>query len=58
MPKARVVREKSLNGDIHLIIPESVFDANMERTENLDKVEIRKIMKREASKRLLLLREE
>ena len=58
MPKSRVVREESLNGEIHLIIPESVLDVTRERAENLDQAEIRKIMKKEAAKPLLLLRAE
>jgi hypothetical protein len=58
LPKSRVVREKSFNGEIHFIIPESVLDVAGERTENLNQAEIRKIMKKEAAKPLLLLREE
>jgi|OpeIllAssembly_1097287.scaffolds.fasta_scaffold183115_2 hypothetical protein len=58
LPKSRVVRRKALNGEIHLILPEYKFDETRETAEDLDETEIRKIMKREASKPLLLLRAE
>jgi len=58
LPKSRVVREQSPNGEIHLILPDSVFDDNRKNSENLDEAEIRRIMKKEASKPLLLLRAE
>jgi hypothetical protein len=58
MPKSRVVRKQFLNGEIHLIITESKFDENRKKTEDFDEAEIRKIMKKEATKPLLLLREE
>jgi hypothetical protein len=57
LPKSRVVRKRSLNGEIHLILPESMFVETKE-TEDFDEAEIRKIMKKEASKPLLLLRAE
>ena len=58
MPKSRIVREKSQNGEVHLIIRESMFDDNEKAEKDLDETELRKIMKKEASKPLLLLREE
>jgi len=58
LPKSRVVREQSPNGEIHIILPDSVFDDNRKNSENLDEAEIRRIMKKEASKPLLLLRAE
>jgi hypothetical protein len=58
LPKSRVVREKSLNGEIHFILPESKFDETKKNAENFDDAEIRKLMKKEATKPLLLLREE
>ncbi len=58
MPKSRVVREQSLNGEIHLILQESMFDKTRKTAEDFDKAKIRKIMKKEASKPLLLLRSE
>jgi chemotaxis receptor (MCP) glutamine deamidase CheD len=53
-----VIREKSLNGEIHFILPESKSDENKKNAENFDEAEIRKLMKKEAAKPLLLLREE
>ena len=58
LPKTRAVMEHSLNGEIHLILPESAFDEDRETAEDLDEAEIRRIMKKEASKPLLLLRAE
>ena len=58
LPKSRVVRKQSPNGEIHLILPESMFDETKGTAEDFDKAEIRKIMKKEASKPLLLLRAE
>jgi hypothetical protein len=58
LPKSRVVREQSLNGEIHLILQESKFDETRKNAKDFDEAEIRKIMKKEASKPLLLLREE
>ena len=58
MLKPRVVREQSPDGEIHLILPESVFDEARGTTEDFDKTKIIKIMKKEASKPLLLLRAE
>jgi hypothetical protein len=55
--KLQVVKKKSSNGEIHLILPESRFNENRENAEDLDDAEIRKIMKKEASKPLLILRE-
>jgi hypothetical protein len=58
LSKSRMIRERSLNGEIHIILPESKFDDNKENVENFDEAEIRQIMKKEASKPLLLLRAE
>jgi hypothetical protein len=56
--KSHVVRERSSNGEIHLILPESRFNENRKNAEDLDEAEIKKIMRKEASKPLLILREE
>ena len=56
--KSRVVREQSLNGEIHLILQESMFDETRKTAEDFDEAEIRKVMKKEASKPLLLFRSE
>ena len=58
LSKSRVFRRKAPNGEIHFILPEYLFDETRETAEYLDETEIRKIMKREASKPLLLLRAE
>ncbi len=57
MPRPRLVRKESLNGEIHVILPESPFDKTYE-SEDFDVAELKKIMKKEASKPLLLLRAE
>lgn len=56
--KSRLVRKQSSNGDIHLIFQGSRFDENRKNAEALDEAEIKVIMKKEASKPLLILREE
>ena len=56
--KSPIIWERSSNGEIHLILQESRFDENRKNVETLDEAEIRKIMKKEASKPLLILREE
>ena len=53
-----VVKEQTSNGETHLILLESMFDWAGETAEDLDKTEIGEIMKKEASKPLLLLRAE
>jgi hypothetical protein len=58
LPESRLVREEFLNGEIHFIIPESFLDATKNKVENLNEAKIRKIMKKEAARPLLLLREE
>ncbi len=58
LPKSRVVRKRSRDGEIHLILPEYYVTAEPETAENIDEEEIRTIMKKEASKPLLLLRAE
>jgi hypothetical protein len=58
MKKLRVVRERSSNGEIHLILQESNFIESRKDDVYLDEAEIRVTMKREASKPLLILREE
>jgi hypothetical protein len=56
--KARVVMERSSNGEVHLIFLESRFNETGKNAEYFDEAEIKKIMKEEAVKPLLLLREE
>ncbi len=56
--KTRLIRKRSSSGEIHLIFQESSVDGNRKNAEDLDEAEIRTIMKKEASKPLLILREE
>jgi hypothetical protein len=53
----KIVRTNSLDGETHLILSElKLNDASNDRSE-LDETKIREIMKKEAKKPLLLLRE-
>ncbi len=56
--KLRAVRKRSSNGEIHLILQEYRLDENRKNAEDLDLDRIKKIMKEEASKPLLIMREE
>jgi hypothetical protein len=56
--KLQVVRKRSSNGEIHLILQEFRVDENRKNAEDFDEDEIREIMKKEASRPLLILREE
>jgi len=56
--KLRAVRKRFSNGEIHLILQEYRLDENRKNAEDLDLDRIKKIMKEEASKPLLIMREE
>ncbi len=56
--KLRAVRKRSSNGEIHLILQEYGLDENRKNAEDLDVDRIKRIMKEEASKPLLIMREE
>jgi hypothetical protein len=56
--KLQVVKKRSSNGEIHLILQEPGLDENRTNAEDFGEDEIREIMKKEASKPLLILREE
>jgi len=58
LPKSRVTREQSPNGEVHFIFLESTLGETEETEEGFDETEMRAIMKKEASKPLLLLRAE
>ena len=59
MKKLRVHRFDSLDGEIHLVIDESGVSENSKCSECFTDVdEIKKVSKKEASKPLVLLREE
>jgi len=57
-PKSHAIREQSPNGEIHFILPECMSDETTKTGGDFDETEMRRIMKREASKPLLLLRAE
>ena len=56
--KSQIIWERSSNGEIHLIFREPRFDEKNKTAAALAKAEIREIMKEEAAKPLLILREE
>jgi hypothetical protein len=56
--KIRLIRKRSSSGEIHLIFQEARFDEDRKNEEDMDEAEIRTLMKKEASKPLLILREE
>ena len=56
--KSRVVKKQVSDGEVHFILAGSMFDEAEETAVDLDEVEMRRIMKKEASKPLLLLRAE
>ena len=58
MKKLRMKRVNSPNGEVHYVFEESEFLENTEDTEYLDKSEIKKTTKQEASKLLFLTRDE
>ena len=58
MPKSRVVRVQSRNGEIHLILAEYLLDENAKNAKAFDETEIREIMKKEVTRPLLLERSE
>lgn len=51
----RSVRKQAFDGEIHVLLPESMFDET-EGTEDFDIAELKKSTKKEASKPLLLSR--
>ena len=56
--KLNVVRKRSSNGEIHLVLHESRLNEDRKNAEDFDVDEIKRVMKEEASKPLLILREE
>ena len=58
MPKSRVIRVQSRNGEIHLILAEYLLDENAKNAKAFDETEIREIMKKEVARPLLLVRSE
>ena len=58
LPKPRVVMVQSLNGEVHFVFPDSMSDEKPKNARNFDEIEIRRIMRKEVSKPLLLVRSE
>jgi hypothetical protein len=58
MPKTRAIRVRSRDGEVHLILQDSILAERKEHARDFGQVEIRRIMRREVSKPLLLLRSE
>ena len=58
LPKSRVVRVESRNGEIHVVLADQNLNENSKNTITVDETEIRRIMKREVSKPLMLVRSE
>jgi len=56
--KLEVARVYSPNGEIHFILREYRADESFKNRKDFDEAKVKKIMKKEASKPLLLLREE
>jgi hypothetical protein len=56
--KLEVARVYSQNGEIHFILREYRADESFKNRKDFDEAKVKKIMKKEASKPLLLLREE
>jgi hypothetical protein len=56
--RSRAVRVKSQNGEVHLVLAEYLPDENAKNAQDFDETEIRRIMKKEVSKPLLLVRSE
>ena len=53
-----MVRKQASDGEVHFIFAGSVFDEAAETAADFDEVELRAMMRKEASKPLLLLRAE
>ncbi len=58
MPKSRVVRVESRNGEIHVVLADQPLNESGKIDSDFDDAEIRRIMKKEVSKPLMLVRSE
>jgi hypothetical protein len=58
MRRLRARRVDSANGEIHFVLEEPQASEHSERFKNYDAAEIKKISRKEATKPLVLLREE
>ncbi len=58
MPKSRVIRVESRNGEIHVVLADQTLNESGKNASDFDDAEIRRIMKKEVSKPLMLVRSE
>jgi hypothetical protein len=58
MKKLEVVRIYSPHGEVHFILQDNMADGNFKNCKYIDENKVKEIMKKQAAKPLLLLREE
>jgi len=58
MKKLQIVKTRSEDGEVHFILMEIAVDNSFEKRRSVDEAEVREIMKKQAARPLLLLREE
>lgn len=58
MKKLQIVKTCSPDGEVHFILMDIAVDRGFEKHSSIDKSEVKEIMKEQAAKPLLLLREE
>ena len=58
MKKLQIVRTCSSDGEIHFILLDIAVDKTSQERKSIDTSEVKEIMKEQAAKPLLLLREE
>jgi hypothetical protein len=56
--KSQAIKKRASDGEVHFILVGSIFDEATENATDFDETEMRAIMRKEASKPLLLLRAE
>jgi hypothetical protein len=58
MKKLQIVKTRSEDGEVHFILMDIAVDNSFEKRRSVDEAEVREIMKKQAARPLLLLREE
>jgi hypothetical protein len=58
MKKLEVARIYSLNGEVHFILRDNEVDGSLDNLKYIAQIKNKQIMKKQAAKPLLLLREE
>jgi len=58
MKKLQIVKTRSEDGEVHFILMDIAVDNIFEKRRSVDETEVREIMKKQAARPLLLLREE